>query len=91
METGIALTNTDLFFKDDCSADATDGNYIFGHDFGSFSQSSDLMNAGISSLSSQLFAELTLSTSHSTRMDSWAQYDSLMIVDLSTQQLAVRF
>jgi hypothetical protein len=91
VEHGLAFSNTDLFFKDDCSADDTDGLFLFGHDFGSFSSGADLMNSGTSTLSSQLFAELTLSTSHSTRMDSWAQYDSLMICDLSTGQLSVRF
>ena len=46
VEHGIAFTNTDLYFKSDCSADDTDGQFLFGIDMGSFEQGADLMNAG---------------------------------------------
>ena len=90
---GIMFTDKGLFTNNDTSGSSTQGQFVFGADLNAFSSSlDDLVNSGANLLSTPLALELNFSSvPHDTRLTSFANYDMLVILDMTTGLLNTRF
>ena len=90
---GILYTNRSLFTVDDISGGANQGTFLFGLDITAFGgERDDLFNSGQNFLSTPVHMELTFSAlPHTTLMTTYANFDTLLQLDLSTGLLDVKF
>ena len=90
---GLMFTDKALFVADDISGNGSQGQFAFGADLNAFSSSlDDLVNSGANLISTPLALELTFSNvPHNLRVTSYANYDMLVILDMSTGLLTTRF
>ena len=92
---GLMFTNKAIFTADDVSANGAQGQFAFAIDMNAFSSSlDDLQNSGANLLSTPLSVELSFEdagTPHACRLTSYASFDCLIILDLSTGLLSTRF
>ena len=89
---GIVFTDTTLFTKDDTS-DNSQGTFLFGLDITAFGgERDDLFNSGANFLSTPVHMELTFDDiPHTVLMTTYASFDTLVQLDLSTGLLDVKF
>lgn len=92
---GLMFTDRSLFVNDDTSGNGSSlqGQFVFGADLNAFSSSlDDLVNSGANLLSTPLALELNFSdVPHDVRLTSYANYDMLVILDMTTGLLTTRF
>ena len=89
---GVVFTDTSLFVKDD-TTDGTLGTFLFGLDITAFGgERDDLFNSGANFLATPVHMELTFDNiPHTVLMTTYASFDTLVQLDLSTGLLDVKF
>ena len=90
---GILMTDKTIFLKNDVSANATQGTTIIGADLNAFGGNlDDLANSGQNLLSTPVSLEITFNTCpHDLRITTFASFDQLLLLDMQTGLLSVRF
>ena len=95
---GIALTDTSIFAKNDVSTAGDQGTFILGADLNAFGGTlDDLANTGQSLLSTPCSIEITFGDTtatdcpHDLRVTTFAAFDQLLILDMTTGLFSLRF
>lgn len=93
---GVVLTDKSTFQNNNVATGTADqGTFIFGADLNPFGGNlDDLSNTGSNFLSTPVSLELHFSgsgTPHTVRMSTFASFDQIMMLDLATGLLSVRF
>ena len=95
---GIALTDTSIFAINDVSTAGNQGTFILGADLNAFGGTlDDLANTGQSLLSTPCSIEITFGDTdatdcpHDLRVTTFAAFDQLLILDMTTGLFSLRF
>ena len=93
---GVVMTDKSIFLKNDVSANATLGTAILGCDLNAFGGNlDDLANSGQNLLSTPVSLEITFDATnkapHDLRVTTFASFDQLLMLDMQTGLLSVRF
>ena len=90
---GLIFADTALFTNDDTTGSSLQGSFALGIDLTPFSGSlDDLSNGGINSLSTPIALEMSFgTTTYDARLTTYANYSTMLVLDLNTGLLSVRF